>query len=109
MKRKRATPRRTSPAAGRAFLSVAASAVMEEGRLSHSGGLFRYASGRSPEVDPMAESPLFEPSSGERIDELRQAVEAGDGIFVVRGGGTCRGWNNIRYKVGLSAKNTPAR
>jgi len=57
----------------------------------------------------MAESPVFEPSSGERIDELRQAVEAGDGIFVVRGSGTCRGWNNIRYKIGLSAKNTPAR
>jgi len=57
----------------------------------------------------MAESPVFEPSSGERIDELQQAVEAGDGIFVVRGSGTCRGWNNIRYKIGLSAKNTPAR
>jgi len=57
----------------------------------------------------MAESPVFEPSSGERIDELQQAVEAGDGIFVVRGSGTCRGWNNIRYKIGLSAKNTQAR
>jgi uncharacterized RmlC-like cupin family protein len=56
----------------------------------------------------MAESPAFETIPGE-IDELRRAVEAGDGIFVVRGGGTCRGWNNIRYRVGLSAKNTPAR
>ena len=57
----------------------------------------------------MAESPVFAPSSGERLDELQNAVEAGDGIFVVRGSGTCRGWNNIRYKIGLSAKNTPAR
>jgi uncharacterized RmlC-like cupin family protein len=56
----------------------------------------------------MAESPAFETVPGE-VDELRRAVEAGDGIFVVRGGGACRGWNNIRYRVGLSAKNTPAR
>src|SRR5262249_21458900 len=26
-----------------------------------------------------------------------------------RGGGNVRDWNNIRYKVGLSAKNVPAR
>ena len=57
----------------------------------------------------MAESTVFVPSSGEPTDELRAAVEAGDGIFVVRGSGTCRGWNNIRYKIGLSAKNTPAK
>jgi uncharacterized RmlC-like cupin family protein len=61
----------------------------------------------------MAEPPLFEPPPGDppsdSIEALRQAVEAGDGIFVVRGSGTCRGWNNIRYKIGLSAKNTPAR
>ena len=56
----------------------------------------------------MSESTAFETIPGE-IDELKRAVEAGDGIFVVRGGGTCRGWNNIRYRVGLSAKNTPAR
>jgi uncharacterized RmlC-like cupin family protein len=41
--------------------------------------------------------------------ELARAVEGGDGIFVVRGSGTHRSWNNIRYKTGLSAKNVPAR
>ena len=39
------------------------------------------------------------------ILDLRQVVEGNDGISVVRGSGTCRGWNNIQYKAGLSAKN----
>jgi uncharacterized RmlC-like cupin family protein len=40
-----------------------------------------------------------------------QAVEAEghDGILVVRGSGTHRAWNNIRYKTGLSGKNVGAR
>jgi uncharacterized RmlC-like cupin family protein len=37
--------------------------------------------------------------------DLSRFVEGGEGILVVRGGDACRGWNNIRYKVGLSAKN----
>ncbi|MFO0950072.1 MAG: cupin domain-containing protein [Isosphaeraceae bacterium] len=37
--------------------------------------------------------------------DLKAFVEAGDGIHVIRGSETCRGWNNIRYKVGMSAKN----
>src|ERR1700731_4223295 len=41
-------------------------------------------------------------------DDLKAFVEGGDGIFVVRGSDTCRGGNNIRYKVGLSAKNVGA-
>jgi len=41
--------------------------------------------------------------------ELKAAVEGGDGISVVRSSDASRGWNNIRYKIGLSAKNTPAR
>ena len=41
-------------------------------------------------------------------DESKAFVEGGDGIFVVRGSGVCRGWNNIRYKVGLSEKNVGA-
>ena len=45
----------------------------------------------------------------ERDDELARAVEGGEGIFVVRGSGECRDWNNIRYKVGLSSKNVDAR
>ena len=42
-------------------------------------------------------------------DDLKKFVEAGDGIHVVRGSDDCRGWNNIRYKVGLSAKNVGAK
>ncbi len=40
--------------------------------------------------------------------DLKQVVEGNDGISVIRGSGTFRGWNNIRYKVGLSAKNVNA-
>ena len=48
------------------------------------------------------------PSTPRRPDsevDLRQFVEGGDGISVIRGGGNCRSWNNIQYRVGLSAKN----
>jgi uncharacterized RmlC-like cupin family protein len=41
--------------------------------------------------------------------DLKRFVEAGDGIHVIRGGETCRGWNNIRYKVGMSSKNVGSR
>ena len=41
--------------------------------------------------------------------DLRQGVEGGDGIFVIRSPGNCRSWNNIQYKPGLSAKNVPAK
>jgi uncharacterized RmlC-like cupin family protein len=37
--------------------------------------------------------------------ELKSFVEGGDGISVIRGGDNCRGWNGIRYKAGMSAKN----
>jgi uncharacterized RmlC-like cupin family protein len=40
--------------------------------------------------------------------DLKQLVEGGDGISVLRGSGTCRDWNGIRYKVGMSAKNVGA-
>lgn len=46
------------------------------------------------------------PETGE---DLQQYVEGGDGIFVIRGSENCREWNNIRYRPGLSGKNTPAR
>jgi len=36
-------------------------------------------------------------------------VEGHDGILVVRASANCRDWNGIRYKTGLSAKNTRAR
>ena len=46
-------------------------------------------------------------SDGEPMD-LKQVVEGNDGISVIRGSGTMRGWNGIRYKAGLSAKNVNA-
>ena len=42
-------------------------------------------------------------------ENLKKPVEGGDGIFVIRGGKTCRNWNGIQYKTGLSAKNVPPR
>ncbi|MGH9347286.1 MAG: cupin domain-containing protein [Vicinamibacterales bacterium] len=36
-------------------------------------------------------------------------VEGTDGISVIRGGGTLRGWNGIQYRAGLSAKNVAAK
>jgi uncharacterized RmlC-like cupin family protein len=42
-------------------------------------------------------------------DDLRAAVEGDDGILVIRGSGTTRGWNGIRYKTGLSGKNVGAK
>jgi uncharacterized RmlC-like cupin family protein len=41
--------------------------------------------------------------------DLRAAVEGEHGIAVLRGSGTTRGWNGIRYKAGLSAKNVNAQ
>ena len=40
--------------------------------------------------------------------DLKKAVEGGDGVFVLRSSGNCRSWNGIQYKAGLSAKNTTA-
>jgi len=36
-------------------------------------------------------------------------VEGEQGILTIRGGGNVRGWNGIKYKSGLSAKNVGAR
>ena len=41
--------------------------------------------------------------------ELQAPVEGHDGISVIRGGGSARGWNNIVYKTGLSGKNVNAK
>ena len=41
--------------------------------------------------------------------DLRADVEGENGILVIRGAGTTRGWNGIKYKTGLSGKNTSAR
>jgi uncharacterized RmlC-like cupin family protein len=37
--------------------------------------------------------------------DLRAPVEGSDGILTIRGSETCRGWNGITYKIGMSAKN----
>ena len=42
-------------------------------------------------------------------EHLRAKVEGKDGISVVRGSGTCRDWNGITYKIGMSAENVGAR
>ena len=40
---------------------------------------------------------------------LRRRVEGGDGIFVIRSSETCRAWNGITYKIGMSAENVGAK
>ena len=42
-------------------------------------------------------------------DDLKKYVEGGDGVLDIRAPETCRNWNGIQYKTGLSAKNVPAR
>lgn len=41
--------------------------------------------------------------------DLRAPVEGHDGISVIRGGGNVRGWNGIRYRMGMSAKNVGSK
>ncbi|HWE38301.1 MAG TPA: cupin domain-containing protein [Isosphaeraceae bacterium] len=41
-------------------------------------------------------------------EDLARFVEGTEGIKVIRGGDDCRGWNGIRYKVGMSARNVGA-
>ena len=41
--------------------------------------------------------------------EAGTTVEGQNGIVVLRGSGLTRGWNGIRYKTGLSARNTRAK
>lgn len=42
-------------------------------------------------------------------DDLKAHVEGDAGIFVIRGGGNHREWNNIRYRTGMSAKNVGSK
>ncbi len=37
--------------------------------------------------------------------DLEAAVEGDDGILTIRGSETCRGWNGIRYKIGMCRQN----
>ena len=41
--------------------------------------------------------------------DLKKRVEGSDGIFVLRGSETCRDWNGITYKIGMSAENVGAK
>ena len=41
-------------------------------------------------------------------EALTQSVEGDSGIKTIRGSGTWRGWNGIRYKTGMSGKNVGA-
>src|SRR5574341_479994 len=45
----------------------------------------------------------------DNLEEMQAQVEHHEGIHVIRGGGGKRGWNNIVYKQGLSAKNVGAK
>jgi len=45
----------------------------------------------------------------DRGQDLLRSVERESGISVIRTSDDCRGWNGIRYKVGMSAKNVGAR
>ena len=50
----------------------------------------------------------------EKEIDLTEFVEGNDGLSVIRtrqvmGGDNFRGWNGIRYKAGLSAKNVNAK
>lgn len=42
-------------------------------------------------------------------ETMGPAVERGDGIAVIRGSGTCRDWNGIRYKLGMAAGNVGSK
>ena len=42
-------------------------------------------------------------------DDLKSAVERGDGIAVIRDHGNCRDWNGIHYRTGLAASNVGSR
>ncbi len=45
----------------------------------------------------------------ELTDNLERGLERLDGISVIRGSQTWRGWNGIQYKTGMSARNVGAR
>jgi len=41
--------------------------------------------------------------------DLTAGVEGEGGVLVIRGSGNCRGWNGIRYKLGMCGKNVGAK
>ena len=55
----------------------------------------------------MVEEAKFDSGNPDEIKTTQ--VEKLDGITVIRGGGDRRGWNGIRYKQGMSAKNVGSK
>ena len=53
----------------------------------------------------MSETPAVLKQEDLTPEDLKEYVEGEDGIYVIRGSGNVRGWNGIRYKAGMSAKN----
>jgi uncharacterized RmlC-like cupin family protein len=45
----------------------------------------------------------------DQAQDLTKDVENHGGIWTIRGGGTERGWNGIRYKQGMSGKNVGSK
>jgi uncharacterized RmlC-like cupin family protein len=52
---------------------------------------------------------MTQPTTSEKPKASAGQVEDGGGITVVRASGTCRDWNGIHYKTGLSAHNAGAQ
>ena len=48
-------------------------------------------------------------SQPDSAPDLTVAIESAAGIHVLRDTSITRGWNGIRYRTGLSAKNVPAK
>jgi uncharacterized RmlC-like cupin family protein len=48
-------------------------------------------------------------SNPDSAPDLTAAIESAAGVHVLRDQSITRGWNGIRYRTGLSAKNVPAR
>ena len=57
-------------------------------------------------IDLMEEAKF---TSGDPDEIKTDQVEKLDGITVIRGGGDRRGWNGIRYRQGMSAKNVGSK
>src|SRR6185503_20962020 len=68
---------------------------------------------RGPNVFPRSASTsgimTTEQGSSGAVEQSGIDVEGSDGILTIRGSGTHRSWNGIRYKTGISGKNVGAK
>lgn len=74
---------------------------------SRNPGIWHLASGIRPVSSSDTPRPLLPMTSDSA--ELQKHVEGSDGVFVIRGSPVARSWNGIQYKIGMSAKNVPAK